>query len=141
MPLFFGFVGIFNLILLWPLFLLLHFIGLEQFQIPQNSKIWIMVAINALIGTFLSDYLWLVAVLMTSPLTVTIGLSLTIPLALIGDVLFKGTFMSIGYWFGVIMVIGGFFGVNFLEFKENSNDRKPEVILDRDGRDFGRIIL
>ncbi|CAI2173665.1 16576_t:CDS:2 [Funneliformis geosporum] len=138
MPLFFGFVGIFNVILLWPLFWLLHFVGLEPFQLPQNSTIWIMVAINALIGTFLSDYLWLIAVLMTSPLTVTLGLSLTIPLALLGD-FFKGFFMSTGYFFGVIMVTSGFIGVNFLEIKEKSNDRKPEIYLENE-RDSVRVL-
>ena len=112
MPLFFGFVGIFNIILLWPIFLVLHFIGLEPLQLPPNSTIWTMIVINALVGTFLSDFLWLLAVLMTSPLTVTLGLSLTIPLALIGDVFFKGLLMSNAYWVGVIMVVGGFIGVN-----------------------------
>ncbi|CAG8500494.1 6829_t:CDS:2 [Funneliformis caledonium] len=139
MPLFFGFVGIFNVILLWPLFWLLHFTGLEHFQLPPNNTIWIMVAINALIGTFLSDYLWLIAVLMTSPLIVTLGLSLTIPLALLGDIFFKGLFMSTGYCFGVIMVISGFIGVNFLEIKEKSNDRKPEIYLDNE-RNSVRIL-
>ncbi|RIA99704.1 hypothetical protein C1645_811053 [Glomus cerebriforme] len=113
MPLFFGFVGIINVILLWPIFLILHFIGLEQLQLPPNTTIWTMIAINALIGTFLSDYLWLLAVLLTSPLTVTLGLSLTIPIALIGDVFFKGLLMSKGYWLGAIMIVGGFLGVNF----------------------------
>jgi solute carrier family 35 protein F5 len=113
MPLFFGFVGILNVILLWPIFLVLHFIGLEQLQLPPNTTIWTMIAINALIGTFLSDYLWLLAVLLTSPLTVTLGLSLTIPIALIGDVFFKGLLMSKEYWLGVFMIVSGFLGVNF----------------------------
>ncbi|GBB87378.1 hypothetical protein RclHR1_13830005 [Rhizophagus clarus] len=113
MPLFFGFVGIINVISLWPIFLVLHFTGLEQLQLPPSTAIWTMIAINALIGTFLSDYLWLLAVLLTSPLTVTLGLSLTIPLALVGDIFFKGLSMSKEYLLGVIMVVGGFLGVNF----------------------------
>ncbi|OZJ05272.1 hypothetical protein BZG36_01960 [Bifiguratus adelaidae] len=78
MPLFFGFVGAFNVVLLWPVFGLLHVLGIEQFALPSTGTIWGMVIINALIGTFLSDYMWLLAVLMTSPLVVTLGLSLTI---------------------------------------------------------------
>ena len=35
--------------------------------------------------TLTSDYLYVLAMLKTSPLVVTIGLSLTIPLAVIGD--------------------------------------------------------
>lgn len=78
MPLFFGFVGAFNVLLLWPLFPLLDWLGIETFQLPFNSTLWVMVLLNAFIGTFLSDYLWLLAMLMTSPLVVTLGISLTV---------------------------------------------------------------
>ncbi|CAH1766259.1 2825_t:CDS:2, partial [Entrophospora sp. SA101] len=98
MPLFFGFVGLFNVILLWPGFFLLDILEIEKLQLPPNGTIWTMVIINALIGTFLSDYLWLLSILMTSPLVVTLGLSLAIPLALIGDIFFKGIVADEGYW-------------------------------------------
>jgi solute carrier family 35 protein F5 len=78
MPLFFGFVGAFNVLLLWPAFPILHFLGLEKFELPFSPSLWIMVLINAFVGTFLSDYLWLLAMLMTSPLVVTLGISLTV---------------------------------------------------------------
>src|SRR5437870_3073579 len=84
MSMFFGFVGVFNVLLLWPAFWILDLTGIESFQLPPDSTVWTIVAINALIGTFLSDYLWLLATFMTSPLVVTLGLSLTIPLALLG---------------------------------------------------------
>lgn len=41
--------------------------------------------------TLSSDYLYVVAMLKTTPLVVTIGLSLTIPLAVIGDLLLGKT--------------------------------------------------
>ncbi|KAG5353370.1 hypothetical protein C0989_007515 [Termitomyces sp. Mn162] len=41
--------------------------------------------------TLSSDYLYVIAMLKTTPLVVTIGLSLTIPLAVIGDLLFGKT--------------------------------------------------
>jgi len=62
--------------------------------------------------TFVSDYLWIVAMLMTSPLIVTMGLSLSIPLALVGDVIFKGHLKSWLYWFGAALVVYGFWIVN-----------------------------
>ncbi|CAJ0913973.1 9277_t:CDS:2, partial [Entrophospora sp. SA101] len=108
MPLFFGFVGLFNVILLWPGFFLLDILEIEKLQLPPNGTIWTMVIINALIGTFLSDYLWLLSILMTSPLVVTLGLSLAIPLALIGDIFFKGIVADEGYWLGALMILGGF---------------------------------
>ncbi|RHZ49971.1 hypothetical protein Glove_508g60 [Diversispora epigaea] len=118
MPLFFGFIGLFNIFLLWPLFILLHLCGFEYFQLPSNGEIWTMITINALVGTFLSDYLWLLSILMTTPLVVTLGLSLTIPLALIGDIFFEGVLLNTGYLIGALLVLGGFLGINFETLKE-----------------------
>lgn len=78
MPLFFGFVGVFNLLLMWPFIIILHFTGLENFELPYSPSLWLMMILNAFVGTFLSDYLWLLAMLMTSPLVVTLGISLTV---------------------------------------------------------------
>lgn len=46
MPLFFGFVGLFNLFLLWPGFILLHFSGIETFSLPPSGKIWTVVLVS-----------------------------------------------------------------------------------------------
>lgn len=46
MPLFFGLVGLFNVIFLWPGFLVLHFTGLEKFQIPPTRKVWTVVLVS-----------------------------------------------------------------------------------------------
>jgi solute carrier family 35 protein F5 len=64
--LFFGLVGLFNMFGMWPFLLLLHFIGWETFSLPNSNVIWIILCINALLGTFVSDYLWLIAVLLVS---------------------------------------------------------------------------
>jgi solute carrier family 35 protein F5 len=53
MSLFFGFVGAFNVLLLWPVIPILNYIGLETFEIPMNSTLWIVILLNAFIGTFL----------------------------------------------------------------------------------------
>lgn len=45
MPLFFGFVGLFNLVFLWPGFFVLHFTGVETFEIPPTRKIWTVVLV------------------------------------------------------------------------------------------------
>jgi solute carrier family 35 protein F5 len=38
MQLFFGFVGLFNVLTCWPLGLLLHFTGIEPFGLPSNRN-------------------------------------------------------------------------------------------------------
>ncbi|CEP11289.1 hypothetical protein [Parasitella parasitica] len=125
MSLFFGFVGAFNVLLLWPIIPILDYIGLETFQVPMNATLWAVILLNAFIGTFLSDYLWLLSMLMTSPLVVTLGISLTIPLALIGDIVFKGFIPSVRYSVGALLVVAGFLAVNtdaMQETKEKTRD-------------------
>ncbi|GMM37011.1 hypothetical protein DASC09_043360 [Saccharomycopsis crataegensis] len=109
--LFFGFVGIFNIVLLWPTLFVWHFTGIESFELPSSSFVWKIILINCLI-TFISDYCWAIAVLLTSPLTVTVGLSLTIPLALLGDAVYKGKTISIGYLLGAAIISVSFFMIN-----------------------------
>jgi solute carrier family 35 protein F5 len=45
MPLFFGMVGLFNVIFLWPGFLVLHFTGVETFEMPPTQKIWMIIVV------------------------------------------------------------------------------------------------
>ena len=46
MPLFFGFIGIFNLVLLWPGFFLLHVTGVETFELPPTRRILSIVIVR-----------------------------------------------------------------------------------------------
>jgi solute carrier family 35 protein F5 len=46
MPLFFGLVGLFNVVFLWPGFLILHFTGIEEFQLPPTGHIWTIVLVS-----------------------------------------------------------------------------------------------
>ena len=38
MRLFFGLVGLFNLLLVWPIGLILHLTGAEKFELPRNKQ-------------------------------------------------------------------------------------------------------
>ncbi|CAH2304909.1 solute carrier family 35 member F5 isoform X2 [Pelobates cultripes] len=84
-PMFFGFVGLFNLLLLWPGFFLLHYTGFEAFEFP-SKLVWAYLVVNGLIGTVLSEFLWLWGCFLTSSLIGTLALSLTIPLSIIADI-------------------------------------------------------
>ncbi|WVQ64959.1 uncharacterized protein L199_003129 [Kwoniella botswanensis] len=84
MQLMLGFAGLFNTIALIPIFPILHYTGWEKFELPPSKEAVIICLINFCI-TLSSDYLYVLAMLKTTPMLVTIGLSLTIPLALIGS--------------------------------------------------------
>ena len=54
-----GLVGAFNFFLLWPGFLFLNYLRLEVFELPPSATVWGYIALNAFIGTVLSEFLWL----------------------------------------------------------------------------------
>ncbi|ATY60462.1 vacuolar membrane [Cordyceps militaris] len=125
MRLFFGLVGVFNLIILWPLFFVFHWTGIEPFQLPPTGKIWAIILANS-ISSFISDIFWAFAMLLTTPLVVTVGLSLTIPLSLIGEMIQYGQYSSFVYWIGAAVV--------FLSFVFVSNESQGEEIEEQEMR-------
>ncbi|RAH40392.1 DMT family transporter [Aspergillus brunneoviolaceus CBS 621.78] len=111
MQLFFGLVGLLNMVLLWPGFLVLHALGVEPLAWPDSPRVWTIVWVNAL-ASLLSDLCWAYAMLLTTPLVVTVGLSLTIPLSLVGQMVIQGQYASGAYWVGAAVVFGSFLVVN-----------------------------
>ena len=149
MTLFFGFVGIFDIFCLWPLGFLLHATGVETWQMAHGLAVWVSILVNAAI-TFVSDALYLKvspcqsvvkdstrlrstqAMLLTSPLAVTLGISLTIPLAMVGDLL-RGT--DIGGWqggLGGLLVLGSFVANGLIDVHLQKEEAEPETGHDRE---------
>ncbi|MBW0519054.1 hypothetical protein O181_058769 [Austropuccinia psidii MF-1] len=116
MQLFFGFVGAINMICFWPIGVLLHYTGVEPFVLPRTNKLWLSVMINAAC-TFVSDYIYMLAMLKTSPLVVTLGISLTLPIAVIGDI-FKGVVMQTNSFLGAALVLSSFVILSVVEERE-----------------------
>ncbi|PHH63387.1 hypothetical protein CDD81_5988 [Ophiocordyceps australis] len=128
MRLFFGLVGVFNLALLWPLFFILHWTGIEPFEMPPTGKIWTIIIVNSL-SSFMSDMSWAFSMLLTTPLVVTVGLSLSIPLSLVGEMIQYGQYSSFMYWIGATIVFVSFLFVN--------NESHDECHEHRPARDEG----
>ncbi|ERF76482.1 hypothetical protein EPUS_06144 [Endocarpon pusillum Z07020] len=117
MPLFFGLVGLINTILLLPLFPILSVLKVETFELPPTRRIWTIMLVNSA-SSLLSDICWAYAMVLTSPLVVTVGLSLTIPLSLVGELIVQGKSESVVYWIGAIIVVCSFVFVDREEVKE-----------------------
>ena len=110
MFLFFGLLGLCNLIFLWPLLFLIYYSGIERISLRD----WDTVGLLTLTGlvNVLSDYFWARSVLLTSPLIASVGLCLTIPLALLADFFVSDVKHSNLYIFGAVCVLVGFVLVN-----------------------------
>ncbi|ALC42011.1 CG8195 [Drosophila busckii] len=95
-PLFFGFVGLWNLLLLWPILFILHFTRIESFELPSQGQ-FALLFLSGFLCTVLGVALWLWGCFLTSSLVGTLSLSLQIPLriaiaALINDKEFNSIF-------------------------------------------------
>uniref|UniRef100_A0A1B6DQK8 Solute carrier family 35 member F5 n=2 Tax=Clastoptera arizonana TaxID=38151 RepID=A0A1B6DQK8_9HEMI len=117
-PMFFGFVGLFNLLLLWPLFFLLHYSQYENFEWP-NKQQWTFLLINGLVGTVLSEVLWLWGCFLTSSLIATIAISLTIPLSMLADIFFERVQYPGLFYIGSLPMFLSFFAVTLLAHYDN----------------------
>lgn len=122
MQLFFGFVGVFNILGFWPIGVLLHYTKLEVFEPPGSKKALYAILLNMFI-TLSSDFIYVLAMLKTTPLVVTVGLSLTIPLAVGGDLLL-GTSTSAQALIGAALVLVAFVVIGL-------EDREEAHLIDR----------
>lgn len=111
MPMVFAFAGLTVLLCLWPGLILLNATRVERLIWP-DGRVWLFLLINGLLGTVLSDLLWLWAMLLTTPLVATLGLSLSIPVAMVSDALLKGTRFPPVYVVGALLVVLGFVLLN-----------------------------
>lgn len=83
-------------------------------------------------SSFISDISWALALLMTTPLVVTVGLSLTIPLSLIGEILQYQQYSSFTYWVGAVVVF-----VSFIVVSRESHDEEDLKKVDDLERSVG----
>ncbi|KAH7339526.1 hypothetical protein B0J17DRAFT_655521 [Rhizoctonia solani] len=137
MQLFFGFVGIFNILGFWPMGVLLHYTKIEVFEPPSSKKALYAVLLNMFI-TLSSDFIYVLAMLKTTPLVVTVGLSLTIPLAVGGDLLL-GTSTSAQALIGAALVLVAFVVIGLEDREEAPGvDRSLHIDAER-GRSGDRL--
>mmetsp|Transcript_22472 Transcript_22472/g.32802 ORF Transcript_22472/g.32802 Transcript_22472/m.32802 type:complete len:387 (-) Transcript_22472:38-1198(-) len=107
MQLLFGYIGAVTAVLLSPVIFFLGVFNLGNIY-DLTGKIFGFLLLGSIFNNVISDYLWARSVVLTSPTIATVGLSITIPLALTSDFIFFSkvpTYMSVS---GALLVILGF---------------------------------
>ncbi|KAH7574365.1 hypothetical protein JRO89_XS03G0287000 [Xanthoceras sorbifolium] len=101
----------------WPL----TAIGIEtKLTFPHSAETAGIILVNGFIGSFLCDYFWALGVVWTSPLVAAVGVSLTIPVAMLEDMFMHGQHYSIIYMIGSALVFLGFVIANLADWIHQS---------------------
>ncbi|KAG7665994.1 uncharacterized protein J8A68_000424 [[Candida] subhashii] len=122
----FAYAGLITLLVGIPLLYILDHFGIEKFELPPNNSIMASVLINGVFSA-LSDYAAMLAMLLTSPLVVSLTLTSGIPITIFIDyiILFftsgkdehhKTSFL---YFLGIICIILSVLLVNINITSEN----------------------
>jgi drug/metabolite transporter (DMT)-like permease len=115
-------MGLINVFLLWPILVVLHCTEIEPFEFPSlDTLMWLL--FNAGVGLSL-NYLIMLSIALTSPLFTRIGEMCTIPGSMLVDLVILKQVLPISWYFGAIMVIGGFVLLNVAYVYETKHEKK-----------------
>ncbi|OBA23907.1 hypothetical protein METBIDRAFT_30275 [Metschnikowia bicuspidata var. bicuspidata NRRL YB-4993] len=123
----FGWVGVFSLLFGIPLLIFSDFFGVEKFEIPSTYSILVMISINAIFSV-VSDYVTILAMLLTSPLVTSLALTSSIPITIFLDLLIldisqdtspSSASRTLMYGFGVLCILVSVILININITSEN----------------------
>lgn len=123
----FGWVGLFTFLFGIPLLFIVHLFGIEPFLLPPNPKVFAMIMVNSVFSV-ISDYVTILAMLLTSPLVTSLALTSSIPITIFFDFLFlylsgeednSSTSSLVIYAFGVLSILMSVVLININVTSEN----------------------
>ena len=127
-PYLFGLIGLSTSASLALCVPVLHAVRLERFVVPTGGTL-LALTLNALVGSVVSNVLLARAMILASPLVATMGLSLSIPLALGTDVVRGRARLSVSLLAGATLVWAGFLLVTAADLVERRCGCAPAALV------------
>jgi solute carrier family 35 protein F5 len=84
----------------------------------------VLLTINALIGTVISDYCWARSVVLLGPLMTTLGITLTFPISLFIDICYHGKRFTWLYLLGSACIFAAFGVITFKNIKRKEDTKQ-----------------
>lgn len=121
-------IGLFTLLVLWIPLPILHYTGLEIFELPRGEAAWVL-AISVLANaTFSGSFLVLIS--LTSPVLSSVAALLTIFLVAVVDWAWTGIPISTAAIIGGLLIIAAFLLLSYSTYTEMQEERiKRQVDL------------
>jgi drug/metabolite transporter (DMT)-like permease len=119
-------IGTFTLTVLWIPLPILHFTGLEKFELPHGEAARLLIVSVLANAVFSGSFLVLIS--LTSPVLSSVAALLTIFLVAIADWLFTGKAISPAAMVGGILIIGAFLMLSWSTYREMTEERRRKSV-------------
>ncbi|TID30711.1 hypothetical protein CANINC_000627 [Pichia inconspicua] len=114
----YGYMGLSTLVLGFPILLIYNYLNWEPLVLPDNKTLLWMFLLSSILGAT-SDYLASKASVITSPLIVSLSLSVGIPINIMFDTFMYGNLnLSLSYFIGLSLILASFVFVNISDEQE-----------------------
>lgn len=123
------FIGVFTIVIFWPGFFIVHYTGFEPFELPKGKEIWNLFLLALLEATF--NLSLLMGIFLTSPLFMSIASMLSVPAAIVCDILVNQIIIPPMAYIGIACIILGFLGLNFAEYQKSKSGKSYDIIIPR----------
>lgn len=131
-------IGLFTLTVLWIPLPIIHFLGIEKFELPVASTCWLILCAVLANATFSGSFLVLIS--LTSPVLSSVAALLTIFIVALVDWFITGEPLSFAAIIGGAMIVVAFLGLTWSTYREMQEHEAREPIVDlSDGDKDGDI--
>lgn len=125
-----GIIGLVTFTVLWIPFPILHFTGVETFELPDLTTFGYILGIASMSVIYNATFMAVIA--LVNPVFAAVGVMLTVPAVAITDVFVTGVMVPTSTIVGSVFILIGFYILN----RQVVNDEKIDQSLSLEGQDY-----